>query len=378
MEPKHAHAPTVTIENFHPSLGASNYLIKRVINEPLDVYADAFTDGHVIMCTLLKWHKIGDAHWSEAPMRPQENDRWQGRCSFPSAGRWEYAVESWADSWLTWRKHFKAKFDASDPELRIEAREGAKLLEQTARRARTAGASSSSMELLELADMLRRLPPGELIDVIMGDDLQLIMERFPDRSLSTTSQVFQVVVERERARFSAWYEFFPRSAEGRADRHSTFRDCLARLDDAKSMGFDVIYFPPIHPIGVTHRKGKNNTLVAHPGDVGSPWAIGSSHGGHRAVEPALGTVEDFEWLVGEARQRGLEIALDFAINCSPDHPYVKEHPAGSTSVKTAQSAMRRTLQRSTRTSTPSTSTAKTGNRCGGSSLMSCSSGWSGE
>ncbi|WP_038158974.1 alpha-1,4-glucan--maltose-1-phosphate maltosyltransferase [Verrucomicrobium sp. BvORR106] len=326
MEPKHAHAPTVTIENFHPSLGASNYLIKRVIDEPLDVYADAFTDGHIIMCTLLKWHKAGDTRWTESPMRPMENDRWQGRCSFPSAGRWEYAVESWADSWLTWRKHFKAKFDANDPELRIEAREGAKLLDQTARRARTAGASSSSTELLELADMLRRLPPGELIDVIMGDDLQLIMERFPDRSLSTTSEVFQVVVERERARFSAWYEFFPRSAEGRADRHSTFRDCLARLDDAKSMGFDVIYFPPIHPIGVTHRKGKNNTLVALSGDVGSPWAIGSAHGGHRAVEPALGTVEDFEWLVGEARQRGLEIALDFAINCSPDHPYVKEHP----------------------------------------------------
>ncbi|MEZ0387896.1 MAG: alpha-1,4-glucan--maltose-1-phosphate maltosyltransferase [Verrucomicrobium sp.] len=326
MDPKPAHAPTVTIENFYPSLGAPNYLLKRVVDEPLLVYADAFTDGHVIMSTVLKWRPVGGARWTEAAMQPTENDRWQGRCSFPASGRWEYAVECWADVWLTWRKHFKAKFDAADPELAIEAKEGAKLLEQASKRARSAGATSSAKELRGLADMLRRLPSAELIEVIMGQDLHVIMERFPDRSLSTTSPVFQVVVERERARFSAWYEFFPRSAEGRADRHSTFRDCLPRLDDAKSMGFDVIYFPPIHPIGNAHRKGKNNTLNALPGDVGSPWAIGSAHGGHCAVEPALGTLEDFEWLVGEARQRGLEIALDFAINCSPDHPYVNEHP----------------------------------------------------
>src|SRR5688500_5954150 len=120
MEPKHSHAPTVTIENFHPSLGSPNFLIKRVINEPLEVSVDAFTDGHVIMCTLLKWRKVGTKRWTEAPMRPLENDRWTGLCSFPSAGRWEYAVESWSDLWLTWRKHFKAKFDANDPELRIE------------------------------------------------------------------------------------------------------------------------------------------------------------------------------------------------------------------------------------------------------------------
>jgi starch synthase (maltosyl-transferring) len=156
--------------------------------------------------------------------------------------------------------------------------------------------------------------------------MQALMDQFPDRDLSTISTTMQVIVERERARFSAWYEFFPRGAEGLAKKHSTFRDCLGRLDHAAHLGFDVIYFPPIHPIGITARKGKNNTLTAKEGDVGSPWAIGGPAGGHRAVEPALGTIEDFKWLVAEANKRGLEIALDFAINCSPDHPYVQEHP----------------------------------------------------
>ena len=321
-----AHAPTCVIENFHPSLGAPNYLVKRVVGEPLDVYADVFTDGHVILCSVLKWRLAGGTRWFESVMRPLENDRWQGRCSFSSCGRWEYVVEAWADEWLTWKKHFKAKFDANDPELAIEAREGARLLQGAAGRARAAGAIDSGAELEDLAEMLGKLPARELMDVLMADALQVILDRFQDRSLSTTSQAFRVQVERERARFSAWYEFFPRSAEGRADKHSTFRDCLPRLDDAQSMGFDVIYFPPIHPIGVTNRKGKNNTLTTVAGDVGSPWAIGGPTGGHRDIEPALGTIEDFEWLIGEAKARGMEIAMDFALNCSPDHPYVKEHP----------------------------------------------------
>ncbi|MEZ0276587.1 MAG: maltotransferase domain-containing protein, partial [Roseimicrobium sp.] len=223
-------------------------------------------------------------------------------------------------------KHFKAKYDVDDPELNIEAREGARLLEGAALRARAAGAADTATELTQLAHMLRVLPASELIDILLGSALQSILDRHQDRSLSTISRAFRVSVERERARFSAWYEFFPRSAEGRGDKHSTFRDCLPRLDDAKDMGFDVIYFPPIHPIGVSNRKGKNNTLNAKPDDVGSPWAIGSAHGGHRSIEPALGTMEDFQWLIGEARNRGMEIALDFAINCSPDHPYVAEHP----------------------------------------------------
>lgn len=326
MDPKPTHAPTVVIENFYPSLGAPSYLLKRVVDEPLDVYADIFKDGHDVISAALKWRLIGSTRWFESSMSAMGNDRWQGRCSFPKCGRWEFIIEAWPDSFRAWKKAYKARFDADDPEIPVESREGGKLLTQAAQRARGAGSTDTAAELDELADMLCKLKAQDLIEIVLSDDLQQMLDRYPDRSMSTLSPPMRVIVERERGRFSAWYEFFPRGAEGRADKHSTFRDCLARLDDAKAMGFDVIYFPPVHPIGITGRKGKNNTLTSRAGDVGSPWAIGSNHGGHRAVEPALGTLEDFTWLVGEAQARGLEIALDFALNCSPDHPYVKEHP----------------------------------------------------
>lgn len=320
------HAPTVVIEHIYPSFDAPNYMVKRVVDEPLEVYADIFKDGHDVISAVLKWKPVTSTRWFEASMRSVDNDRWTGIASFSASGRWEFAIEAWADTWRGWKKAFKAKYDALDPEIGIEAREGARILAKAAQLARTEGALDSATELEELAEMLRVLPAKETIDVVLSEELQRLLDRFQDRSLSTISSSVSVSVERERARFSSWYEFFPRSAEGRDDKHSTFRDCVARLDDVKSMGFDVIYFPPIHPIGVAHRKGKNNTLVAYADDVGSPWAIGSSEGGHRSVEPKLGTIEDFEWLVEEARKRDMEIALDFAINCSPDHPYVKDHP----------------------------------------------------
>ena len=203
QSPKPAHAPTCVIDNVHPFLGSPNYLIMRVVDEPLDVSADIFTDGHVSLCALVKWRATGTTRWLEAPLRPLENDRWRGRCSFPASGRWEYAFEAWADSWLTWKKHFKAKFDADDPEIDIEAREGARLLDAAAARARAAGAADAGAELAELAEMLREFPPGELIGVLLADDLQVLMDRYPDRSLSTTSPLFRASVERERARFSA-------------------------------------------------------------------------------------------------------------------------------------------------------------------------------
>jgi len=321
-----SHAPTVVIENLYPTLGAPNYLIKRVIGEKLDVYADIFKDGHDVIFAVLKWRLQNSRAWSEAIMQPLENDRWGGEARFTTAGRWEVVIEAWADTWRAWKKHFKAKFDANDPELAIEAKEGARLLEAAAERATTLGATAQAAEISEVARMLRLLPPGEMMEVVLSDALQTLLDAHPDRSQSTLGAPSQIVVERARARFSSWYEFFPRSADGSGTKHSTFRDCLPRLEDAKAMGFDVVYLPPIHPIGISHRKGKNNTLNAGPDDVGSPWAIGAATGGHRSIEPALGTVEDFEWLVQEAGKRGLEIALDFAINCSPDHPYVKEHP----------------------------------------------------
>jgi starch synthase (maltosyl-transferring) len=326
MDSKTAHAPTVVIGNIYPSSGSPHHLLKRITAEPLDIYADIFKDGHDTISAVIKWRLHNGARWMESGMRPLENDRWHGQCQFSMCGRWECTIEAWPDSFRSWKKYFKAKLDAKDADVPIEALDGARLLTEAAHRAKALGGTDSCAELENLAEMLRRLPAVDLIEIVLSTELQDIMDRFPDRSLSTSSPAFTVLVERERARFSSWYEFFPRSAEGRGGHHSTFRDCLPRLDDAKAMGFDVIYFPPIHPIGVSHRKGKNNSVTSQPGDVGSPWAIGSSLGGHRSVEPALGTLEDFEWLVGQAQERGLDIALDFAVNCSPDHPYVKDHP----------------------------------------------------
>ena len=320
------HAPTVVIDDIYPSLEGGRYPIKRVVNEPLTVSADIFKDGHDVITAMLKWRKAGTRRWFESPMKPTDNDRWQGECAFPAPGRWEFLIEAWPDSYRAWKKAFLARWKGSDPEIGIEALEGARLLTESAERAKSAGAVEVATQLEDCAGMLKTVAPAEIMDLLQSDELQALLDQQPDREFSTPSRSQQVIVERARARFSAWYEFFPRNALGRADKHSTFRDCVARLDDAKDMGFDVIYFPPIHPIGEINRKGKNNTLTAYADDVGSPWAIGSKAGGHKAVEPALGTIDDFVWLVGQAKERGLEIALDFAINCAPDHPYVKDHP----------------------------------------------------
>jgi starch synthase (maltosyl-transferring) len=320
------HAPTVVIENFYPCIEGGRHPVKRVMREPLDVWCDIFKDGHDVMTAVLRWRLVGSKRWCEAPMTLDQNDRWHGSCAFEKAGRWEYLVEVWGDAFRSWKKTFAVRVAAEDPDVPIEAREGARLLKEAAARAKKAGIRAAASKMQEWAGLLNQVPAQEILDVIHSDEMQALMDRFPDRSLSTLSATMQVIVERDRARFSAWYEFFPRGAEGLANKHSAFRDCLGRLDHAAQLGFDVIYFPPIHPIGITARKGKNNTLTAIEGDVGSPWAIGGPAGGHRAIEPALGTLEDFQWLVGEANKRGLEIALDFAINCSPDHPYVKEHP----------------------------------------------------
>ncbi|MGV3659814.1 MAG: alpha-1,4-glucan--maltose-1-phosphate maltosyltransferase [Prosthecobacter sp.] len=321
-----SYASTVVIENFHPCIEGGKHPIKRVIDEPLEVWCDLFKDGHDVMSAVLRWRAVGAKRWSEAPMALIENDRWKGTCSFSKAGRWEYAVEAWGDTFRSWKKTFAVRVGAKDPDVPVEAKEGARLLREAAKRARAAGVAATGKQLEDCADVLTSMAAKDIMDVLQSEELQSLMDEYPDRAQSTTSATLGVIVERERARYSAWYEFFPRSAEARSDKHSTFRDCLGRLDHAADMGFDVIYFPPIHPIGITARKGKNNTLTAKEGDVGSPWAIGGPAGGHRAIEPALGTEKDFVWLVKEAKKRGMEIALDFAINCSPDHPYVKDHP----------------------------------------------------
>ena len=260
------HAPTVVIENFYPCLEGGRHPVKRVIGEPLDVWCDIFKDGHDVMSAVLRWRLAGSKRWSEAPMKLESNDRWHASCAFEKAGRWEYLVEAWGDTFRSWKKTFAVRVGAKDPDVPIEAREGARLLSEAAGRAKKAGATAAASQMQECADLLTKVPAQDILDVLQSDEMQALMDQFPDRELSTHSTTMQVIVERERARFSAWYEFCPRGAEGLANKHSTFRDCLGRLDHAAHLGFDVIYFPPIHPIGITARKGKNNTLTALEGD----------------------------------------------------------------------------------------------------------------
>jgi starch synthase (maltosyl-transferring) len=319
----------VVIENVSPLLDCGRYAIKRLVGDPVRVTADVFKDGHDVIAAVLKWRMAGEKKWQEAPMTPGDNDVWSGSFTVGQIGDCEYTVEAWFDAYETWRDEFRRKHEGGQEDLRSEALEGVHLLEQGASRETKADA----VILRAAAEELRKADRTRARDIALRPDLAGVMARYPDRTIGSEFRPFgRIMIERKAALFAAWYEFFPRSAEGHGDRGSTFRDCLGRLDDAKEMGFDVVYFPPIHPIGTTKRKGRNNALKCEPGDPGVPYAIGNRHqgcphgGGHRDVAPELGTLEDFEWLVGEAKKRGLEIALDFALNCSPDHPYVAEHP----------------------------------------------------
>jgi starch synthase (maltosyl-transferring) len=316
--------PSVVIENLQPLIDGGRYPIKRIVGEDLVVEADIFKDGHDIVAAILKWRVLGKHAWRETPMNFVDNDRWRGVCTLYDEAIHEYTVEAWTDTFRSWQAEFAKKFEAGISDLRSEALEGAALVEGAAKRARN---RADRKRLLEFSQQVSAGANSEIHAITQSDELEVLMATYPDRAAAAQyDPAPRVVVDRPAALIGAWYEFFPRSAEGQGDRGSTFRDCLPRVDDAKAMGFDVIYFPPIHPIGHTNRKGRNNSVSCEPGDPGVPWAIGGETGGHKAVEPSLGTLDDFDWLQKEVRKRGMEIALDFAINCSPDHPYVKEHP----------------------------------------------------
>ena len=316
--------PSAVIENLRPLLDGGRYPVKRVVGEDLAVEADVFKDGHDVVAAALKWRTLGETHWQETPMHYLDNDRWRGVCTLYENAISEYTVEAWTDTFLGWREEFAKKFEAGVPTLTTERLEGALLLEAAAERAYD---YNDANRLHELSTKIQISDAAEVNAIAHSGELEVLMATYPDRAGATQySPAPRVIVDRTIARTAAWYEFFPRSAEGRGDRGSTLRASLPRIDDAKAMGFDVIYFPPIHPIGLTNRKGRNNSTTASPQDPGVPYAIGSDAGGHKDVDPALGTIDDFDWLQNEVRRRGMEIALDFAINCSPDHPYVREHP----------------------------------------------------
>lgn len=317
----------VVIENIQPSVDGGRFPIKRINGDEVVVEADCFADGHDVVACALKWRSAGSA-WNSTPMQPLGNDRWRASFVVDALGTWEYAVSAWVDPFLSWRHDFARRVDADD--VRIAAASGASLIEECAARAD----SSADAELLrawsrELSKLAADPTTGVEAFKRVGEDeaRAAIAGRYPDlRHAFTHPQTCAVTVERDRARFSAWYEFFPRSASEDASRHGTFADCEAWLPYVKRMGFDVLYFPPIHPIGRSRRKGRNNTLDAKPDDLGSPWAIGAAEGGHTAILSELGTAADFRRLVKKAIELDIDIALDIAFQCAPDHPWVTEHP----------------------------------------------------
>jgi len=312
----------VIIEKVMPEVDGGRYPIKRTIGEDVVVEADVFTDSHDLLGVALLYRRNHDPQWIEAPMAFLTNDRWQASFRVTNLGRHLYTVTGWVDHFQTWRRDLKKKID-SDQNVLVEVLQGARLIDEASQRAPKAEGTS----LKEWADRLRSsdVPESGRIEQALDVEMAALMTKYPDRRFATLyERELVVVVDREKARFSAWYEMFPRSCSERGG-HGTFKDCEERLPYIASMGFDVLYLPPIHPIGVTYRKGKNGSPIAGPDDPGSPWAIGLADGGHKAIHPQLGTAKDFRKFLDKARSHGLEIALDLAFQCSPDHPYVKQH-----------------------------------------------------
>ena len=303
------------IEDIYPTVDAGRFPIKRIVGEPVEVWADIFRDGHAVIAAELIWRQDTTRRWSRAPMRHSGNDRWTGSFTPAQLGRYVYAIEAWTDEFATWRRDYLLKRDAGR-DVGLEGREGAELL------ARLTPRTEADADVLARA--LEAWKRDQDPAALLSEEVSAAARGYqPDL---TRSAIYPLVVERPTARAGAWYEMIPRSQSRDPGAHGTFDDCIARLPEIAALGFDVLYLTPIHPIGRKHRKGRNNALQAGPDDPGSPYAIGSAEGGHDAVHPQLGTIEDFRRLVAACAEHGLELALDFAVQCSPDHPWLAEHP----------------------------------------------------
>ena len=313
----------VVIESVEPEIDAGRYPIKRIVGDSVEVEVDVFADGHDHVAARLLFRSEETSTWTIVPMRPLGNDRWRGEFPVTREGEYLYTVAGWIDHFDTWRSDLEKRI-AAGQDIRVDLLNGAQLVEQAALRAGR-----------DDADALRRweaeLRATEEIaaaqTAALDPALAAMMALYLDPAMETRyERELRVTVDREKARYSAWYEMFPRSTAMEPGRHGTFKDCEARLDYVARLGFDVLYLPPIHPIGQSFRKGKNNATTAEPDDVGSPWAIGAQEGGHTAIHAQLGTLEDFRSLLRAAANKGIELALDIAFQCSPDHPWVSEHP----------------------------------------------------
>ena len=309
------------IDRVIPEIDGGRFPIKRCVGETVDVEAHILADGHEQLGCLLLHRQAADKTWQEVPLVLLNNDRWQGRFELAAPGRHQYTVVAWVDRFLTWRHDLAHREDPADIVVALQA--GGILLNAAAARANRGDAK----RLKDWVHRLRAAAPGPGRDLAQNDELATLMARHAERAFITRSErILEVVVDVDRARFSSWYELFPRSCGAENAPHGNFAHVMARLPDIAEMGFDVLYLPPIHPIGLTFRKGPNNSLEAGPDDPGSPWAIGAAAGGHRDIHPQLGSREQFRELVRRADALGIAVALDIAFQCAPDHPYVTQQP----------------------------------------------------
>ncbi|HEX5367186.1 MAG TPA: alpha-1,4-glucan--maltose-1-phosphate maltosyltransferase [Acidimicrobiales bacterium] len=304
----------ITIDAVRPSTPSGDMAAKVVVGERVTVSADIFRDGHDLLAARVRWRRLGKARWRSSPLHHVVNDRWEGELRAKDVGGHQMVVEAWRDRFATWRHDVEIKV-ANGDDVELELEEGARILEQ---RAATLGPRARK-RVLGAVTGLRRASWTVPVRLNAGLDERVVALVSGSPDADVTAVALPLRVDRPLAGHSAWYELFPRSEGGLAG-------ATKRLPAVAEMGFDVVYLPPVHPIGVTGRKGPGNTLGAGPDDPGSPWAIGSGQGGHTAIAPELGTIDDFRAFVGEARALGLEVALDYALQCSPDHPWVTEHP----------------------------------------------------
>jgi starch synthase (maltosyl-transferring) len=312
----------ITVQAPEPVVDAGRYRVKRCVGDDLRFTVDIFRDGHEQLRAVVRYKLKGNSRWQESELHPidaaQGGVRWAGTFAVDQPGIWRYDVEAWTDRFGTWRDELRRKVAAEQQDLTGELSEGVELLRATLAAASGESASliANALERLEDPKLSQSLKCATALDGQLYDAVERVQPRTDATSLPAA---LEIVVERPRARFSAWYELFPRSWGG-------LRGVEEQLPRLAELGFDIIYLPPIHPIGLTNRKGRDNSLTAAPGDPGSPWSIGDPSGGHEAVHPELGTIEDVRSLTAAAREQGLEIALDFAIQCSADHPWLSEHP----------------------------------------------------
>jgi starch synthase (maltosyl-transferring) len=309
--------PRFIIEDIYPSVDGGRFPVKRIAGEIVEVWADIFREGHDVVAAALLWRSESASEWQTEPMQHDNNDRWHGRFTPPDPGFYLFAIEAWTDQFATWRKEFAIRKEAGQ-DLSLPAREGLLLISRLKPRARKARLVIDAYE--------KKFASEGNVALLLDETLAAAMAKAETRPDLSRSDVIQLLVERERARAGAWYEMVPRSQGTVSGQHGTFADCIARVPEIAALGFDVLYLTPIHPVGRTNRKGRNNTLEPAPADPGSFYAIGNEHGGHDAVEPQLGTLADFRRLVAACSEHGMEVALDFAVQCSLDHPWLKEHP----------------------------------------------------